>query len=64
MIFRKSELVQHALETWKETVERRRASQALSQYSQAERVLSDWRTNRQTKLRPHQREVEQFLWLM
>ena len=31
---------------------------------QAERLFTEWRQNRQSRLRPSQKEVEQFLWLM
>ena len=63
-IFRNSSVVEEALKLWKATVEMRRVSQALSQYEQAERLFSEWRLNRESRLRPSQKEVEQFLWLM
>ena len=56
--------MEEALKLWKATVEMRRVSQALTQYEQAERLFTEWRLNRQSRLRPSQKEVEQFLWLM
>ena len=63
-ISRNSSVVEEALNLWKATVEMRRVSQALAQYEQAERLFTEWRLNRQSRLRPSQKEVEQFLWLM
>ena len=57
-------MVEEALRVWKATVEMRRVSQAIKQYQQAERLFTEWRLNRETGLRPSQKEVEQFLWLM
>ena len=57
-------MVEEALKVWKATVEMRRVSQALTQYGQAERLFTEWRQNRKSRLRPSQKEVEQFLWLM
>ena len=57
-------MVEEALKVLKATVEMRKVSQALTQYGQAERLFTEWRQNRQSRLRPSQKEVEQFLWLM
>ena len=64
IIFRKSDLLQLSLSTWRETVEARRARQAVTQYRQAEKLFSDWRLDREKKVKPSEKEVEQFLWLM
>ena len=62
--FRNSSVVEEALKIWKATVEMRKVSQAIKQYRQAEKLFTEWRLNRETGLRPSQKEVEQFLWLM
>ena len=56
--------MEEALKVWKATVETRKVSQAVSQYRQAEKLFTEWRLNRQSRLRPSQKEVELFLWLM
>ena len=63
-ISRNCSVVEEALKLWKATVERRKVSQALTQYQQAERLFAEWRLNRQSRQSPSQKEVEQFLWLM
>ena len=56
--------MEEALRLWKATVEMRKVSQAVQQYRQAETLFTEWRLNRESRLRPSQKEVEQFLWLM
>ena len=57
-------LLTGALELWQEVIHRRKIKQAIKQFEQIQQSFKDWRKNLEKGLQPHDREIENFLWLM
>lgn len=61
---RRPHLLTQALELWLEVLHRRKIKQAIKQFEQIQQSFKDWRKNLEKGLQPHDREIENFLWLM
>jgi hypothetical protein len=61
---RDRQVVEWAMEEWKELVDKLNVKRALSEYNSVVKKLEEWKQNLKKKLPPHEKEIKEFLWLL